>query len=79
MPYRYRCDQCAVETPPLRTYGAADAARTEHRDAEHGGLIPDHDRISYRTPHGPPPDWRVPAAAALLAVLWLIATVIHHL
>lgn len=78
--YRYRCERCGVETPPLADVGELYAARDRHRDEEHGGLIPDGERLSYRAPLRPAPDWRIPyglaAAAVVVTVLGWLA---HHL
>lgn len=71
MPYVYRCRQCRASSPP-GTRRAAEDARQEHRDLEHGGLVPDGefiDRVPGSTPH---PDGRYVSSGLALAVLLLL-------
>jgi hypothetical protein len=72
MPYVYRCPQCRASSPP-GTRHAAEDARQEHRNQEHGGLAPDGERIAYvpgRTRH---PDGRYVSTAVVVVVLALLA------
>lgn len=72
MPYVYRCRQCRAASPPGARRAAEDARR-EHRDFEHGGLAPDGERIEYVPGSTRHPDGRYVSTGGLLAVLVLLA------
>lgn len=72
MPYEYRCRLCAAASPPV-TRRAAEAYRKEHRDVEHGGLIPRGEEIVRVSGSTPNPDGRYVSTGALLALLVLLA------
>jgi hypothetical protein len=72
MPYVYRCRRCRASSPP-GSRRAAEAYRQEHRDEEHGGLVPDGESVD-RTPGSTPdPDGRYVNTGAVLALLALLA------
>lgn len=72
MPYVYRCRQCAASSPPGPRRTAEDY-RQQHRDTEHGGLVPDGERIDRVTASTPHPDSRYVSTAAVLGGLSLLA------
>jgi hypothetical protein len=72
MLYEYRCRLCAAASPPV-TRRAAETYRQEHRDAEHGGLIPRGEAIVRVPGSTPDPDSRYVSTGALLALLVLLA------
>lgn len=72
MPYVYECRQCRASSPPGPRRAAEDA-RQEHRDTEHGGLVPAGERIAYVPGSTPNPDGRYVSTGALLALLALLA------
>ncbi len=72
MLYEYRCRLCAAASPPV-TRRAAEAYRQEHRDVEHGGLIPRGEAIVRVSGSTPDPDGRYVSTGALLALLVLLA------
>ncbi|NUS83683.1 MAG: hypothetical protein HOY75_13285 [Streptomyces sp.] len=83
MPYVYRCRRCRASSPPGPRH-EAEAYRQQHRDDEHGGLVPNGeslDRVPGSTPH---PDGRyvdtgvVLAGLVLLALATLIARLLGH-
>lgn len=71
MPYVYRCRQCRASSPP-GTRHAAEDARQEHRDNEHGGLAPDGERIEHVPGSARHPDGRYVSTGALFALLALL-------
>ncbi|MET7457696.1 hypothetical protein ABZT03_38775 [Streptomyces sp. NPDC005574] len=72
MPYVYRCHRCRATSPP-GTRHAAEDARREHRDVEHGGLAPDGERIVRVPGSTRHPDGRYVSTGGLLAGLVLLA------
>jgi hypothetical protein len=71
MPYVYRCRRCRASSPPGPRREAEDF-RQQHRDQEHGGLVPDGeslDRVPGSTPH---PDGRYVSTGVVLALLLLL-------
>lgn len=72
MPYVYRCPPCAASSPPgpRRT---VEGYRQTHRDTEHGGLVPDGERIDRVTAGAPHPDGRYVNTTAVLGGLALLA------
>lgn len=72
MPYVYRCRRCRASSPPGARRAAEDA-RQEHRDNEHGGLAPDGERIDYVPGGAPHPDGRYVSTGAVVAALVLLA------
>jgi hypothetical protein len=72
MPYVYRCPQCRAASRP-GSRRAAEDARQEHRDEEHGGLVPDGERIGYVPGSTRDPDGRYVSTGGLLALLVLLA------
>jgi hypothetical protein len=71
MPYVYRCRRCRASSPP-GTRHAAEDARQEHRDVEHGGLAPDGERIEYVPGSTRHPDGRYVSTRAVLVVLLML-------
>lgn len=71
MPYVYRCRQCRASSPPgpRRT---AEAYRQQHRDDEHGGLVPAGESLDRVPGSTPDPDGRYVSTAALIALLVLL-------
>lgn len=71
MPYVYTCRQCDAASPPAprRT---AEAYRQQHRDTEHGGLVPAGESIGRVPSSTPDPDGRYVSTAALLGGLALL-------
>ncbi|MET9734302.1 hypothetical protein ABZZ79_27785 [Streptomyces sp. NPDC006458] len=72
MPHVYRCRQCRAASPPA-TRRAAEAYRQEHRDIEHGGLIPAGEDIVRVPGSTPDPDSRHVSTSAVLGGLALLA------
>lgn len=72
MPYEYRCRQCRAASPP-DTRRAAEAYRQEHRDIEHGGLVPRGEAIVRVPGSTPDPDGRYVSTGGLLGLLGLLA------
>lgn len=72
MLFEYRCRLCAAASPPV-TRRAAEAYRQEHRDVEHGGLIPRGEAIVRVSGSTPNPDGRYVSTGALIALLVLLA------
>lgn len=72
MLYEYRCRLCAAASPPV-TRRAAETYRQEHRDVEHGGLIPRGEAIVRVPGSTPDPDSRYVSTGALLGGLALLA------
>ncbi|MFD5814395.1 hypothetical protein [Streptomyces sp. NPDC127038] len=72
MPYVYRCASCRASSPPGPRRAAEDA-RQQHRDTEHGGLVP-HGEAIVRVPGSTPdPDGRYVSTGAALGLLGLLA------
>lgn len=72
MLYEYRCRQCAAASPPV-SRREAEAYRRQHRNREHGGLVP-HGEAIVRVPGGTPdPDGRYVSTGALLGMLAVLA------
>lgn len=72
MPYVYRCRRCRASSPP-GTRHDAEAYRRQHRDQEHGGLVPDGETLDRLPGSTPDPDSRYVSTSAVLAVLALLA------
>lgn len=72
MPYVYHCRQCRASSPPgpRRT---AEAHRQQHRDDEHGGLVPAGESLDRVPGSTPDPDGRYVSTAAVLGGLALLA------
>lgn len=69
--YVYRCARCRASSPP-GSRRAAEAYRQEHRDEEHGGLVPDGESLSRVPGSTPDPDGRYVSTPALLLLLGLL-------
>lgn len=72
MLYEYRCRQCRAASPP-DTRRAAERYRQEHRDIEHGGLVPRGEAIVRVPGRTPDPDGRYVNTGALLGLLAVLA------
>jgi hypothetical protein len=72
MPFVYRCRQCRAASRP-GSRRAAEDARQEHRDIEHGGLVPEGERIEYVPGSTRDPDARYVSTGGLLGLLILLA------
>ena len=72
MPYVDSCATCRVKSAP-GPRGAAEDARRQHRDTEHGGLAPDGERINHVPGSTRHPDGRYVSSAGLLGLLLLLA------
>jgi hypothetical protein len=72
MPYIYRCARCRASSPP-GPRRAAEEYRQEHRDVEHGGLIPRGEAIVRVPGSTPDPDGRYVSTGAALGLLALLA------
>ena len=72
MPYVYRCRRCRASSPP-GSRRDAEEYRQEHRDEEHGGLVPDGESIVRVPGSAPNPDSRYVSTGALLGGLALLA------
>jgi hypothetical protein len=72
MPYIYRCARCRASSPPgpRRT---AEEHRQQHRDTEHGGLVPRGEEIVRVPGSTPDPDSRYVSTGALLGMLAVLA------
>ena len=74
--YRYRCDQCATTSLPVRTRAEAVAARDKHRRLMHGGHVPDGEHLLRRRRTGPRPQdirplvW-IGVAIGVLLLAWI--------
>jgi hypothetical protein len=71
MPYVYRCRRCRASSPPGSRHEAEDA-RQEHRDAKHGGLAPDGERIERVPGSARHPDGRYVNTGMVFVVLALL-------
>ncbi|WP_020116804.1 hypothetical protein [Streptomyces canus] len=74
MPYVYRCRTCRAASRPQPTRADAEACRQQHRDDEHGGLVPAGEAIervpgSTRDPDGRYVDTRVLLIGLVLLIL----------
>lgn len=72
MPYVYRCRRCRASSPP-GVRREAEEYRQEHRDTEHGGLVPDGESLDRVPGSTPDPDGRYVSTGAVLALLVLLA------
>lgn len=72
MPYVYECRQCRAGSPPGPRRAAEDA-RQEHRDVEHGGLVPAGERIVYVPGSTRHPDGRYVSTGVVVAGLGVLA------
>jgi len=72
MLYEYRCRVCRAASPP-DTRRAAEAYRQQHRDEEHGGLVPRGEAIVRVPGSAPDPDGRYVSTGGLLGLLALLA------
>lgn len=72
MPYVYRCRRCRASSPP-GSRRDAEAYRQEHRDTEHGGLVPDGESLDRVAGSTPDPDGRYVSTEVVLAALALLA------
>jgi hypothetical protein len=72
VPYEYRCRRCHAASPP-DTRRAAEAYRQQHRDTEHGGLVPEGESLNRVPASTRNPDGRYVSTAAALALLALLA------
>jgi hypothetical protein len=72
MLYEYRCRQCRAASPPV-SYRQAEGYRDEHRNIEHGGLVPAGERIVRVPGSTPHPDGRYVSTGALLGLLAVLA------
>jgi hypothetical protein len=72
MPYVYRCRLCRASSPPGPRRDAEDA-RQEHRDVEHGGLVPRGEAIVRVPGSTRDPDSRYVSTGAALGLLALLA------
>lgn len=76
--YRYRCDQCATTSLPVRTRAEQLAERDRHRRQMHGGHVPDGERLLHRRA-GPRPDSIGPATVVIILLgLLLLALITRH-
>jgi hypothetical protein len=79
MSYRYRCDICRTTSPDVTTRQRAQVEQDRHRETEHGGHIPDGDRIEWATPTPRySADWRL-AALGLVALAGVVGWIRHHI
>lgn len=72
MPYVYRCRRCRASSLPGGRR-AVEEYRQEHRDVEHGGLIPRGEEIVRVSGSTPNPDGRYVSTGAVVALLVLLA------
>lgn len=72
MLYEYRCRICRAASRP-DTRRAAEAYRQQHRDVEHGGLVPRGEAIVRVPGSTPDPDGRYVSTGALLGMLAVLA------
>lgn len=72
MPYVYRCRRCRASSPP-GPRSEAEAYRQEHRDIEHGGLVPDGESIVRVPGSAPDPDGRYVSTGMVVAGLVVLA------
>jgi hypothetical protein len=76
--YRYRCDQCATTSLPVRTRAELHAARDRHRRDFHGGHVPDGEHLLKHRPPLRPADTRAVAWTLAILALLLLAWAIQH-
>lgn len=72
MPYMYRCRRCRASSPP-GPRREAEAYRKQHRDVEHGGLVPDGESLDRVAGSTPDPDARYVSTGGLVALLLTLA------
>ncbi|MEV5957278.1 hypothetical protein AB0M11_26515 [Streptomyces sp. NPDC051987] len=72
MPYVYRCRRCRASSPP-GPRRQAEEYRQQHRDIEHGGLVPDGEAIVRVAGSAPDPDGRYVSTGAVVALLVVLA------
>jgi len=72
MLYVYRCRRCDASSPPAPR-AEAEAYRQQHRDAEHGGLVPDGESLTRVPGSIPDPDGRYVSTVAVVALLAVLA------
>ncbi|WP_262058540.1 hypothetical protein [Streptomyces sp. STR69] len=72
MPYEYRCRKCRAASPPV-TRRQAEGYREEHRNVEHGGLVPRGESIVRVPGSAPDPDGRYVSTGLVLATLVVLA------
>lgn len=72
MLYEYRCRRCRAASPPV-TRRQAEGYREEHRNVEHGGLVPRGESIVRVPGSTPDPDGRYVSTGAAVALLALLA------
>lgn len=70
--YVYRCRRCRASSPPGNRR-AAEEYRQEHRDEEHGGLVPDGESLDRVPGSTQSPDGRYVSTGAVVALLVLLA------
>lgn len=71
MPYVYRCRRCRASSRP-GSRSDAEAYREQHRDTEHGGLVPDGESLDRMSGSAPDPDGRYVSTGALLVLLLVL-------
>jgi hypothetical protein len=69
--YRYRCGQCRTTSLPVRTRAELLAERDRHRRRNHGGHVPDGERLLRRR-HPAPADTVRPAVVLILILAVLL-------
>ncbi|MFI1165622.1 hypothetical protein ACH4UM_18905 [Streptomyces sp. NPDC020801] len=72
MPYVYRCRTCRASSPPRPHRADAEACRQQHRDDEHGGLVPAGESIERVPGSSRDPDARYVDTRVLLVGLLLL-------
>jgi hypothetical protein len=72
MLYEYRCRLCRAASPPV-TRRRAEAYRQQHRDIEHGGLVPAGEAIVRVPGNTPDPNSRYVSTGAALGLLAVLA------
>lgn len=72
MLYEYRCRRCRAASPPV-TRRQAEGYREEHRNVEHGGLVPRGESIVRVPGSTPDPDGRYVSTGMVVAGLVVLA------
>lgn len=72
MLYVYRCRRCGAASAPAPR-DEAEEVRQQHRDSEHGGLVPDGESLDRVPGSTPDPDGRYVSTAVVLALLAVLA------
>lgn len=72
MSYVYRCRRCRASSPP-GPRSDAEEYRQQHRDEEHGGLVPDGESLDRVPGSTPDPDGRYVSTGAVAALLLVLA------